>query len=73
MLSDICLVKLVTEDEGCRGGGGNQFDRGRNSAGDVVKRKMSVVVSKQGVVAEEADPFDLGTNSIVRDYLYAES
>ena len=46
-----------------------------NSAGDAVKRRMSVVVSKLGVVAEakQGDPFDLGTNSIVRDYLYAES
>ena len=46
-----------------------------NSAGDAVRRRMSVVVSKLGVVAEakQGDPFDLSTNSIVRDYLYAES
>lgn len=48
-----------------------------NSAGDAVKRKTSVVASKQGVVAEakQGDPFDfdLGTNSTVHYFPYAES
>ena len=46
-----------------------------NSAGDAVKRKTSVVAGKLGVVAEakQGDPFDLGRNSIVRYYPYAES
>lgn len=41
-----------------------------NSAGNAVKRKTSVVVNKLGVVAEakQGDPFDPGTNSIVRSY-----